>query len=137
MRQPGVILGLLSDQSGGAVHGPFLGHNCGTTAAPAVLALRYHCALITSICYRVGLARWRIEAGAEIPTHENGQARSTPAIMQDVNRAFEAAVRRDPANWFWVHRRWKPFDLETPAPKARAVEPVRAASLGATLEKGR
>jgi lauroyl/myristoyl acyltransferase len=27
--------------------------------------------------------------------------------MRDVNRAFEAAVRRDPANWFWVHRRWK------------------------------
>jgi len=25
----------------------------------------------------------------------------------DVNRAFEAAVRCDPANWFWVHRRWK------------------------------
>jgi KDO2-lipid IV(A) lauroyltransferase len=29
------------------------------------------------------------------------------AIMLDVNRAFEAAVRRDPANWFWVHNRWK------------------------------
>jgi lauroyl/myristoyl acyltransferase len=28
--------------------------------------------------------------------------------MGDVNRAFEAAVRRDPANWFWVHKRWKP-----------------------------
>jgi len=27
--------------------------------------------------------------------------------MLEVNRAFEAAVRRDPANWFWVHRRWK------------------------------
>ena len=27
--------------------------------------------------------------------------------MLDVNRAFEAAVRRDPANWFWVHNRWK------------------------------
>jgi lauroyl/myristoyl acyltransferase len=28
-------------------------------------------------------------------------------IMRDVNRAFENAVRRDPANWFWVHRKWK------------------------------
>jgi lauroyl/myristoyl acyltransferase len=27
--------------------------------------------------------------------------------MRDVNHAFEIAVRRDPANWFWVHRRWK------------------------------
>ncbi len=87
---------------------PFLGHDCSTTAAPAIFALRYHCALITGICYRVGLARWRIEAGADIPTRENGQPRSSAAIMADVNRAFEAAVRRDPANWFWVHKRWKP-----------------------------
>ena len=108
MNQPGVMLGLLSDQSGGAVRGPFLRHDCSTTAAPAIFALRYHCALITGVCYRVGLARWRIEAGAEIPTRENGHPRSTAAIIGDVNRAFEAAVRRDPANWFWVHKRWKP-----------------------------
>lgn len=116
MNQPGAILGLLSDQSGGTVRGPFLGHECSTTAAPAVFALRYHCALITGICYRVGLARWRIEAGAEIPVRENGQPRSNADIIADVNRAFEVAVRRDPANWFWVHRRWKPAP---PAPKTR------------------
>jgi KDO2-lipid IV(A) lauroyltransferase len=27
--------------------------------------------------------------------------------MADVNAAFERAVRRDPANWFWVHDRWR------------------------------
>jgi lauroyl/myristoyl acyltransferase len=26
-----------------------------------------------------------------------------------VNRAFESAIRRDPANWFWVHNRWKKY----------------------------
>jgi len=110
MNQPGVILGLLSDQHGGdaGLRIPFLGHDCSTSAAPAVFALRYNCALYTGICYRVGLARWRIEAGAEIPTRENDQPRSRTAIMLDVNRAFETAVRRDPANWFWVHNRWKP-----------------------------
>jgi KDO2-lipid IV(A) lauroyltransferase len=109
MHQPGVMLGLLADQSAGN-HGlrlPFLGHDCSTSAAPAVFALRYNCALCAGVCYRVGLARWRIEAGEEIPTHTNGLARSAEAIMRDVNRAFEAALRRDPANWFWVHNRWK------------------------------
>src|ERR1017187_2657267 len=107
MNQPGVILGLLSDQSSGTVRGPFLGHDCSTTASPAVFALRYHCALIIGVCYRVGLARWRFEAGPEIPTHVNSHARPTADIMRDVNQAFETAVLRDPANWFWVHRRWK------------------------------
>ena len=107
MNDTGLLLGLLADQSSKGVRIPFLGHDCDTSTAPAVFALRYNCPLHTAICYRVGLANWRIEVGDEIPTHENGQARPIAAIMGDVNRAFEVAVRRDPANWFWVHRRWK------------------------------
>jgi lauroyl/myristoyl acyltransferase len=107
MNSTGLVLGLLADQSSKGVRVPFLGHDCNTSIAPAVFALRYHCPLYTAICYRTALAKWRIEIGEEIPTHENGAARSTEAIMLDVNRAFEKAVLRDPANWFWVHRRWK------------------------------
>lgn len=110
MTDTGLLLGLLADQhaSLGGVRLPFFGQECSTTAAPAVFALRYHCPLHTAICYRVGLAQWEIEAGAEIPTREAGHPRSSTAIMADVNQAFEAAIRRDPANWFWVHNRWKP-----------------------------
>jgi KDO2-lipid IV(A) lauroyltransferase len=108
MNQRGVLLGLLSDQSAGnGLWLPFLGHYCSTSAAPAIFALRYDCALYTGVCYRVGLAQWRMEAGEEIPTRHKGLPRSTEDIMLDVNRAFEGAVRRDPANWFWVHKRWK------------------------------
>jgi KDO2-lipid IV(A) lauroyltransferase len=110
MTPTGVALGLLADQHAGTggVRVPFFGHDCSTTASPAVFALRYNCPLHTGICYRVGLAKWRIEMGDEIPTRENGRARPVEAITRDVNRAFEAAVRNDPANWFWVHNRWKP-----------------------------
>jgi lauroyl/myristoyl acyltransferase len=111
MNQRGTMLGLLADQSAGT-HGlrlPFFGHDCSTSAAPAVFALRYDCVLFVGTCYRAGLARWRLEGSGEIPTRCNGHARSTEAIMRDVNTIFEAAVRRDPANWFWVHNRWKQF----------------------------
>jgi KDO2-lipid IV(A) lauroyltransferase len=109
MNQGGVILGLLSDQHAGdgGLRLPFLGHDCATSAAPALFALRYGCKLYPGLCFRIGPGQWRIEAGEPIATHENGHARSKEAIMLDVNRAFEAAVRRDPANWFWVHNRWK------------------------------
>ena len=119
MNESGMLLGLLADQHAGN-HGlriPFFGHECSTSAAPAVFALRYHCPLHTAICYRVGLAEWCIEAGDEIPTQENGRARSTEQIMADVNRVFENAIRRDPANWFWVHNRWKPRTSKSRAPK--------------------
>ena len=108
MNRPGVMLGLLADQhSGNGERLPFFGRECSCSTAPAIFALRYRCVLRTGICYRVGLAKWRVEAGPEIPTHENGLPRSVADITLDINRAFEAAIRRDPANWFWVHNRWK------------------------------
>jgi len=72
-----------------------------------VLALRYEAELFTAICYRIGLAQWRVELGEKIATQENGHPRPSDEIMREVNQALETAVRRDPANWFWVHRRWK------------------------------
>jgi lauroyl/myristoyl acyltransferase len=105
----GILLGLLSDQrpGKGGVIGKFMGRECATTSAPALLALRYDAPLFAIVCYRVALGRWRMEVTDEIPLRENDQPRPAEAIMGDVNRHFEMAIRRDPANWFWVHDRWK------------------------------
>ena len=118
MSDTGLLLGLLADQhaGGSGLRLPFLGHECSTSAAPAIFALRYHCPLHTAICYRVGPGRWRIEVGDEIPTRENGLPRPVEAIIRDVNGVFEAAIRRDPANWFWVHNRWKPAGTRSRRP---------------------
>lgn len=107
MSRGGNILGLLTDQHSAGLRAPFLGHDCHTNLAAAVLALRYDCDLFPIICHRVGLAQWRLEVGERIQTRANGLARSSADIMREVNLALETAVRRDPANWFWVHRRWK------------------------------
>ncbi|MGD0251758.1 MAG: hypothetical protein ABSC01_03565 [Verrucomicrobiota bacterium] len=126
MNRGGIILGFLTDQSTHGFRGPFLGHDCSTTLAPAVFALRYHCELYTGVCYRVALAKWRLELGEKIPTHENGKRRPSAEIMRDVNRTFETAVRRDPANWFWVHKRWKPdaSKVQSPESKVENASPV-------------
>lgn len=117
MNKTGIMLGLLADQRGHGVRLPFLGHECMTPTAPAVFALRYRCPLYMAICYRIGPGQWQIEIGSEIPTHQNGEPRTPGEIMLDVNRAFEIAVRRDPANWFWVHERWKFRDSDIRIPK--------------------
>ena len=105
-----ITLGLLCDQHAGprGLWLPFFGRRCSTSPAPAVYALRFGLPVVPAICYRVGLARWRIEIGEPIPTRtQDGARRPQEEIMTDVNRALEAAILRDPANWFWVHRRWK------------------------------
>jgi len=118
LRKGGIVLGLLADQHAGdkGLRLPFFGHDCSTSPAPALLALRYGCRIFPAICYRTALARWRIDVGDEIPTHINGEPRSTDSIMLEINRAFEVAIRRDPVNWFWVHKRWKPGKWKTPKP---------------------
>jgi lipopolysaccharide heptosyltransferase II len=123
MSEGGMMLGLLADQHAGSrgVWAPFLGRMCSTTAAPAVLALRYNSPLFTAICYRVALGRWRVEVGQEIPTRESGRPRPPEAITRDLIQALESAVRRDPANWFWVHDRWKPGGSAPPSQPSEAV----------------
>lgn len=111
MAKGGVALGLLADQHGGTKGFwlPFFGRPCSTSGSAAILAQRYHAPIQTLLCFRVGLGRWRLEFGEIIPTHlPDGSPRDPAAIMRDVNACYEAAIRRDPANWFWVHRRWKP-----------------------------
>jgi lauroyl/myristoyl acyltransferase len=106
-----LILGLLADQHAGnrGLWIPFFGTPCSTNPAPAIYALRYNVPIVVGICYRVAPARWRLEFGNPIPTRGPDDAPRTPEeLMLEVNRQYEAAIRRDPANWFWVHRRWKP-----------------------------
>jgi KDO2-lipid IV(A) lauroyltransferase len=110
MAQGPTVLGFFADQHAGrgGARLPFLGRECSTSLAPAVFALRYRAPLYTAVCYRTGLAQWRVEVGEQIPIEGPEGRRSSSDIMRDVNAALEVGVRRDPANWFWVHNRWKP-----------------------------
>lgn len=125
MRSQRILLGLLSDQHSGdhGVRIPFFGRDCTTTKAPAIFALRFNLPLYTAFCFRTRPGHWRVEVGDEIPTHENNEPRAAEAIMRDVNAAFEEAVRRDPANWFWVHNRWK-IRKKNGAPALAPAEPM-------------
>ena len=116
LNKGGHLLVLFADQSAGdgGVELPFFGHPCLASRAPAVMAMRYDCELFVPICYRTGLGRWIIETGDAIATHREGKRRSSEDITRDINAAMETAVRRDPANWFWVHNRWKPRRVAAP-----------------------
>ncbi len=117
MNQGGLYLGLLCDQHAGdrGLRLPFFGRECSVSAAPVVFALRYHCPLHVVICHREGVGRWRIHFHDPIPTQIDGKPRESEAIMRDVNVELEEAIRQDPANWFWVHNRWKPRKIRRAA----------------------
>jgi lauroyl/myristoyl acyltransferase len=106
----GVMLMLFADQSDrmNGLELPFLGRLAFTNRAAAVMAARYDCSVFAPICYRVALGKYRIEVGEPISLRDSdGRRRSCEAITRDINAAHEKAILRDPANWFWVHNRWK------------------------------
>jgi len=110
MEHPGVVLGLVADQHAGAsgIRLPVFDRMASVNPAPAIMAKRYNCRLFPTACFRTSLGRWKIELGNEIPIRTNGKRRSTKDITLDIIAAHEEYIRRDPANWFWVHNLWKP-----------------------------
>ena len=92
MNRGGMILGLLADQSSNGLRGPFLGHDCSTTLAPAVFALRYQCELFTGFCYRVALAKWRIELGEKFP-----RTKTTGPVRPEKSWATSTAPLKPPS----------------------------------------
>jgi len=99
----GGMLGLLVDQR--MRHGApltFFGHQALTALSAAELALKYDALLVPTYGIRQpdGLT---FEVVVERPVPPG-----TPeAMTQALNDSLEALVRRHPAQWFWIHRRWK------------------------------
>jgi len=99
------VLGVLVDQHAGksGVWTPFFHRLCSTSPLVATLALRTNAVVIPSAIYTDGFARWRIVMGQEI----SWTADNPEQLTLDLNRNLEEQIRVSPADWFWVHNRWK------------------------------
>ncbi|MFA8442804.1 lysophospholipid acyltransferase family protein [Yoonia sp.] len=93
---------LLYDVSAPGMRLPFLGHPARTSLSAAEIALKLDALVIPYFGIRQtdGLS-FTVEVEAPI-TH--GSAEN---MLLDMNARLEAQIVRNPAQWFWVHRRWK------------------------------
>jgi KDO2-lipid IV(A) lauroyltransferase len=104
------MVGILIDQSVIRAEGivvPFLGRNAYAMRTPALIARKTGTPVVPAFIRRTESGHV-IEAGAEIPLDTSGD--SDEALMQDtVNflRPVEDFVSKYPAEWLWIHRRWK------------------------------
>ncbi len=101
----GGIVGILHDLH---VHGgeelTFFGQPCVTSLATAEMALKYGAVVIP--CYAIrqpGGLDFKIELHAPIP-HTDART-----MTQALNDDLEGMVRQHMDQWFWIHRRWKPW----------------------------
>jgi len=106
----GEVIGILMDQSVIRSEGfvvPFLGKNAYAMKSPAVLARKTGTPVVPAFIRRTGNGHL-IEIGEEIPLSLSGD--SEAALIQDTIsflRPTEDFIRQHPAEWLWIHRRWK------------------------------
>lgn len=110
MLRKGGCVGVLFDQHAGdaGVWCPLFGRLASTTSLPAMLALRTKAALIPLAMHTNGVGKWKLIIEYPVLPDEN----EAGAVTAQLNIALEKQIRRAPADWFWVHNRWK-----TPKPE--------------------
>lgn len=107
----GGAVGLVLDQHSReerAVEAPFLGIPARTSPALATLALRAGAPIVPCLIRRRPDGGHRIAYLSPVPLAGDGTGRQR--IEETTRRCLavlERAVREEPGQWFWFHRRWK------------------------------
>jgi KDO2-lipid IV(A) lauroyltransferase len=112
----------------------FFGRDAMTTPAPAALALKLGATILLATGERMGGARFRVTFHGPITIEPSGDHdRDVLALTTKLNVELEAAIRRRPSQWLWIHRRWpKPGDR---AWTRRAKEVQDLAGAGVRVER--
>lgn len=112
LRRGRVVLVLLDQDAGrdGGDFVTFFGQPAATRSGPIALAALRGVPVVPAFSGREpGGRRHRIEIQTALPLEPGADV--DPAIrrrnLQRASDAIEAAIRRDPGQWIWTHRRWR------------------------------
>lgn len=104
-------LGTLVDQRGGdsGIVIQFMGQPASATPFPALMKLRFDCALVPIFCIRERVGKFSFVIGDEIvvPPGVTDKDEIIRSVTQAYTDEIEKVVRRYPEQWLWFHRRWR------------------------------
>ena len=109
----GNVVAMMIDQAPerfkGSARGSFFGRPCALDLAPSLLAGRLKVPLVAVFAARDTSGRQVLRlAGRASPPNPGEPLRAwAEATTQQLNDWLEAQVRAEPADWLWMHRRWK------------------------------
>ena len=107
------MVGILLDQNATRAEGvfvPFFGSPASTSKGLALLALRTGAPVVPIFLRREPDGRHCIDVSAALPPPADGEITTYTSMF---NRAIEAAIRRAPEQWLWMHDRWRTRPRET------------------------
>jgi len=101
------MVGILLDQNATRAEGvfvPFFGAPASTSKGLALLALRTGAPVVPVFLRREPDGRHCMEAGPALPPPADGLVTTYTTTF---NQVLEAAIRRAPEQWLWMHDRWR------------------------------
>ena len=92
----------------GGVFVDFFGQKAATATGPVILAQRTKAALIPCFILRQPHDQHKIIFEAEVKLEEGEDAQEIVLVnIQKLTNIIESYIRKYPAEWGWIHRRWK------------------------------
>lgn len=107
----GGIVALLADQRARrrySIWAPFFGYQVATIPSPAVLARLSGCPILPAFLSRIRPLHHQLVIEKPIAVPKTGNNREVIADYTGrINGILEKHIRKNPAQWFWPHDRWR------------------------------
>ena len=103
------VLGILPDQNTlSGIFVDFFGRPVATATGPAVFAIRSGAPIICGYTKRLGGGRFKtvLYPPIDLPLTGNEEA-DIHNVTAALTRAIEEEIRKEPAQWLWLHDRWR------------------------------
>jgi len=119
----GGIVGFMLDQNrpgGQRVFVPFFGRPASTSPGLALLSYHAGAPVLPAFLVRRPDGTHEVVKGDLIPPPGDHEPATLEAYTARYTAVIEEMVRRDPAQWLWLHKRWKarpPEETASPAPE--------------------
>jgi KDO2-lipid IV(A) lauroyltransferase len=103
------VLGILPDQNTlSGIFVDFFGRPAATATGPAVLSLRSGAPIICGFARRVEGGRFKILMYPPLDVPASGDEEADVYVLTAaLTKIIEDEIRKDPAQWLWLHDRWK------------------------------
>lgn len=101
-----ILVDQAPERASGVLTFPFLGRPAAHDAAAALIAARSGAPIVVAFPRRSRRGQHVLEV-ADVIDHVDRDEASIAAATERIARALERFVRAHPAQWLWLHRRWK------------------------------
>jgi KDO2-lipid IV(A) lauroyltransferase len=107
----GGMVGILLDQNAARREGvfvPFFGRAASTSKSLAILALRTGAPIVPAFIHREDGGAHRVVVLPALPWPATGEREAAiVALTARCTETIEAAIRKTPGQWLWMHDRWR------------------------------